>query len=138
AFFVTLPRSERRAKFTMPRQESRKGRCACDGRYSSVDFLPMTLRNRFLITALFLCHQLRAPALVTSQLPSHNSAESAVPSSTQTAQTAETPTSASSTACAKQAATQDSDSATICADQQKKVGNVYKLQGHAEIHYRSY
>jgi LPS-assembly protein len=98
----------------------------------------MTLRTRFLITALFLCHQLPALALVTSQLPSHNSAESAVPPSAQAAQKAETSASASSTACAKQAATQDSDSATICADQQKKVGNVYKLQGHAEIHYRNY
>lgn len=26
AFFVTLPRGQRRAKFTMPRQESRMGR----------------------------------------------------------------------------------------------------------------
>src|ERR1035441_5756590 len=67
AFFATLPRGQRRAKFTMPRQESRKGRYAFDGRSSSVDFLPMT-RTRFLITALFLCHQLLAPALVTSQL----------------------------------------------------------------------
>jgi len=37
-----------------------------------------------------------------------------------------------------QAATQDSDSATICADQQEKDGNVYKLHGHAEVHYRTY
>src|SRR6202158_1950052 len=98
----------------------------------------MTLRNRILITALFLCHPLLASALVTSQLPPNDPAQSAVPSSAKAAQKVETSASASSTACAKQAATQDSDSATICADQQKKVGNVYKLQGHAEIHYRNY
>jgi LPS-assembly protein len=37
-----------------------------------------------------------------------------------------------------QAANQDSDSATICADQQEKAGNVYKLHGNAEVHYRTY
>ncbi len=37
-----------------------------------------------------------------------------------------------------QAASQESDSATICADQQEKDGNVYKLHGHAEVHYRNY
>ena len=34
----------------------------------------MTLRTRFLITALFLCHQVLASALVTSQLPSAKAA----------------------------------------------------------------
>ena len=137
AFFATLPRGQRRAKFTMPRQESRKGRYAFDGRSSSVDFLPMTLRSRFLITALFLCHQLLASALVTSQLPSENPRQS-VTSSSQAPQKAETPESLSSSPCARQAATQDSDSATICADQQEKLGDVYKLHGNAEIHYRTY
>ena len=37
-----------------------------------------------------------------------------------------------------QAASQESDSATICADQQEKDGDVYKLHGHAEVHYRNY
>src|ERR1700676_5654948 len=76
AFFATLPRGQRRANFTMPRQDSRKGRYAFDGRSSSVDFLPMTLRIRFLITALFLCHQLLASALVTPQLPADPSDKS--------------------------------------------------------------
>ena len=77
AFFATLPRDQRRAKFTMPRQNSRKGRFVFKGRSSSVDFLPMTLRTRFLITALFLCHQVLAAALVTRQLLSENSDQAA-------------------------------------------------------------
>src|SRR6266567_3041792 len=96
----------------------------------------MTLRSRFLITALFLCHHLLAGALVTSQLLSENSDRAAVPSTKGEPQKAET--SVSSTPCGMQAATQDSDSATICADQQEKDGNVYKLHGHAEVHYRTY
>jgi LPS-assembly protein len=122
----------------MPRQESRKGRYAFDGRSSSVDFLPMTLRNRFLITALFLCHQLLAPALVTSQLLSKNSAQSAVPSPRQAAQKGEAPASESGNPCANRATTQLNDGTTICADQQEKVSDVYKLHGNAEIHYRTY
>jgi LPS-assembly protein len=98
----------------------------------------MILRIRFLITALFLCHQLLASALVTSQLPSDNSDPSSVPSSPQTTQKTETPASSSSTPCAQHAATQDSDSATICSDQQEKIGDVYKLHGKAEIRYRTY
>ncbi len=46
--------------------------------------------------------------------------------------------SASDTPCAKQAAAQDLESATICAIEQEKVGDVYKLHGNAEIHYRTY
>ena len=33
---------------------------------------------------------------------------------------------------------QDDDSATVCAIQQEKVGDIYKLHGNAEIHYRNY
>ena len=98
----------------------------------------MTLRTRFLITALFLCHQLLASALVTSQLPAEYPAQSVVPPPSQPAQQPGTPASASSTLCAKRAATQGSDSATICADQQEEVGNVYRLHGNAEIRYRTY
>ena len=98
----------------------------------------MTLRTRFLITALFLCHQLLATALVTSQLLSGKSDQDPVPSTPQATQKAPSPAPASSAPCARQAATQDSDSATICADQQEKDGDVYKLHGNAEIHYRSY
>jgi hypothetical protein len=38
ALFATLPRGQRRANFTMPRPERKKGRYVCDGRSSSVDF----------------------------------------------------------------------------------------------------
>jgi len=93
----------------------------------------MTLPTRFLITALFLCHQLLAAQLVTSRLRSEISDSTAA----QKAQKGEA--AAPGTPCARQAATQDSDSATICADdQQEKTGNVYKLRGNAEVHYRTY
>jgi LPS-assembly protein len=98
----------------------------------------MTLRIRFLITALFLCHQLPAVALVTTQLLSENSSQDAAPSTKKTAQQTETSTQAAATPCASQAATQDSDSTTICALQQEKAGDLYKLHGDAEIHYRTY
>lgn len=97
----------------------------------------MTLRTRFLITAMFLCHQLLAAALVTSQLHSEDSGQTTAPSTTKTPQKAE-PLPPSSTSCASQAATQDSDSTTICALQQEKDGDIYKLHGNVEIHYRTY
>jgi Organic solvent tolerance protein OstA len=53
-------------------------------------------------------------------------------------QNAETQPASTSTPCARQAAAQPSDSATICADRQEKVGDVYKLEGNAEIRYRTY
>jgi LPS-assembly protein len=94
----------------------------------------MTLRTRFLITALFLCHQLPAFSLVTRQLlPETDPQESStVPSGQENAAVS------TSTACSAQAALQDADSATICADSQEKIGNTYKLRGNAEIHYRTY
>jgi LPS-assembly protein len=104
----------------------------------------MTRRNRFLITALFLCHQLPSTALVTSQLLSENSAQNATVSTKEiakpqeTSKKPETPAPTASQPCAKQAATQDSDSTTICALQQEQVGHIYKLHGDAEIHYRTY
>ncbi len=98
----------------------------------------MTLRTRFLITALFLCHQLPAAALVTSQLLSGNSGQATASSAPVATQKAEAPPPASSAPCAQQAASQDSDSTTICALEQEKVGDVYKLHGNAEIHYRTY
>jgi LPS-assembly protein len=102
----------------------------------------MTLRTRFLITALFLCHQLPASALVTSRLLAGNSAQSSAPSTPapstkESAQKTATPAPAA-TPCASQAANQDSDSTTICALEQEKDGDVYKLHGEAEIHYRTY
>jgi len=98
----------------------------------------MTLRTRFLITALFLCHQLPAAALVTSQLLSGNLGQATASSPPAATQKAEAPPPASSTPCDRQAAGQDSDSTTICALEQEKVGDVYKLHGNAEIHYRTY
>jgi LPS-assembly protein len=121
----------------MPRQNSRKGRLVFEGRSSSVVFLPMTLRTRFLITALFLCHQVLASAVVTRQLLSENPGQTSG-SSPQTGPRTKSPAPASSTPCSREAATQDSDSATICADQQEKDGDVYKLHGNGEIHYRTY
>lgn len=92
----------------------------------------MTLRIRFLITALFLCHQLLASALVTSQLLSENSSDQSSSNASQKEPAA------TASPCALKAANQAPDSATICADQQEKVGDVYKLHGNAEIHYRTY
>jgi LPS-assembly protein len=90
----------------------------------------MTLRTRFLITALFLCHQLLAWGLVTSQLHSEaEPQESPEPASAK-------PNQSSGTPCPNQST--ESGSAIICAVQQEKDGDVYKLHGDVEIHYRSY
>jgi LPS-assembly protein len=95
----------------------------------------MTLRTRFLITALFLCHQLLASGLVTSQLLA-DSDDAGVPSSQSTEQ--QVADSSATTPCSAQAAQQENDSATICAEQQEKSGDIYKLKGNVEIHYRTY
>ena len=95
----------------------------------------MTLRTRFLITALFVCHQLLASGLVTSQLLSDSSDVGAL--QTQTVEK-KAPDSAPKAPCSAQAAEQENDSATICAEQQEKDGDVYKLHGDVEIHYRTY
>jgi LPS-assembly protein len=94
----------------------------------------MTLRIRFLITALFLCHQLPASSLVTSQLLAENSGQS----SDVSAPTGQQKTQPAATPCASQAANEDSDQSTICATAQEKDGDIYKLHGNAEIHYRDY
>jgi LPS-assembly protein len=94
----------------------------------------MTLRTRFLITVLFVCHQLLAASLVTSQLLTGTEPEKNL-----TAQNGQENSPVSTNAaCSAQAALQDADSATICADSQEKIGNTYKLHGNAEIHYRTY
>ena len=94
----------------------------------------MTLHTRFLITVLFLCHQLPAASLVTSQLLTGTDPEKNL-----TAQNGQENSPVSTNAaCSAQAALQDADSATICADSQEKIGNTYKLHGNAEIHYRTY
>ena len=88
----------------------------------------MTRRTRLLITALFLCHQLLTSGLVTSQLLAQDSAEKA----------GQTTNENSNSVCAQKAATEAPDETTICALEQEKVGDVYKLHGNAEIHYRTY
>jgi LPS-assembly protein len=92
----------------------------------------MTLRTRFLITAIFLCHQLLTPVLVTSQLRSQNSGQSSQSATTSA------PKNADHTPCARQAAAEEGGETVICAVQQEKIGDVYKLHGNAEIHYRTY
>lgn len=101
----------------------------------------MTLRTRFLITGLFLCHQLLTPRLVTSQLltqiPAQNGGFTAQVSS-EKQDSSEKHEPAADTPCAARAATQLNDGTIICANAQEKVGDVYKLHGNAEIHYRTY
>ena len=92
----------------------------------------MTLRTRFLITALVLCHQVPAPALVTSQLLFHNRFKFPP------AQESDQKPATTNTACSTQASEQSTDSTTICALEQEKDGDVYKLRGQVEIHYRTY
>src|SRR2546430_1331838 len=91
----------------------------------------MTARNRFLITAAYLCHLLLAPPLVTSQLLSAQS-DPADEKSDEARQSAGSP-------CAPQKAqAQEKEGAIICAIQQEKDGPIYKLHGSAEIHYGTY
>src|SRR5271156_703892 len=103
-------------------------RCSCFD-----DLVPMTLRNRFLITALLLCHLLLVPPLVTSQLPPANSS-----SATQADAAAEKSAPAASTPCGRAFAEQSSNLPTICAIQQERDGDIYKLRGAVEIYYESY
>ncbi len=95
----------------------------------------MTRRTRFLITALFLCHQLLASALVTSQLRSGFVA-AANQSASLPLQTAPAPP--SETPCARQAEAESAGANLICSIEQEKEGPVYKLRGDAEIHYHGY
>src|SRR5215472_10119114 len=96
----------------------------------------MTLRTRFLITALLVCHQLLASGLVTSQWHSEpdqvsTAAQQETGSQPATVKPADAP-------CANRASTQLNDGTIICADHQEKDGDVYELRGDAEIHYRNY
>jgi LPS-assembly protein len=94
----------------------------------------MTLRTRLLITALLLCHQLLAPGLVTSQLHAQSEQDSTTPSQEKRDSAIEQ----TAAPCQNRAATQLNDGTLICAIQQEKAGDVYKLRGEAEIHYRGY
>src|SRR5271165_2902669 len=97
----------------------------------------MTLRIRFLITALFLCHQLPTAGLVTSQLLAENLGQSGNPSSAKTPQKIDAPT-ATLAICGSRAAAQLQDGTILCSNQQEKVGDLYQLHGDAEIRYRTY
>ncbi len=93
----------------------------------------MTLRTRLLITVLLLCHQLPVPGLVTSQL--HAASTDEPPSRPEGSSSQVT----AQGSCAEQAAkVAHENTPTICAIQQEKVGDVYKLHGDVEIHYRTY
>lgn len=96
----------------------------------------MTVRTPLLITALLLCHYVPARALVTTRLLVANLAETGAekPQAGSEGRRGET----SKTPCATEAATETSQETTICAIQQEKVGNLYKLRGDVEIHYRNY
>ncbi len=102
--------------------------------FTPAETVPMSVRNRFLITAATLCHLLLAPALVTSQLPPVK-APAAAPSDAPQNKPAvqENP-------CAHAAAAQKEtgDVHTICALQQEQQGDVYKLHGVVEIYYGTY
>jgi LPS-assembly protein len=101
--------------------------------FVSDDLVPMTLRNRFLITAALLCHLLLMPPLVTSQLPPANS-PAAMHSNEAPAKTANAP----ATPCAKAFTEQANNHPTACAITQERQGSVYKLHGAVEIYYESY
>ena len=100
----------------------------------SDDLVPMTLRNRFLITAAVLCHLLLASPLVTSQLPPAGAAAATARSDTP----AEKSATSQATYCGLKAAAQTEDIPTVCSIQQEEEGAVYKLHGAVEIYYRSY
>jgi LPS-assembly protein len=97
------------------------------------DFGPMTLRNRFLITAAVLCHLLLVPPLVTSQLPPAKSS----PATSSSAPT-EKSTTVATTPCARAFAESSNNRQTICAIQQERDGDIYKLHGAVEIYYETY
>ena len=96
----------------------------------------MTLRTRFLITALWLCHQQLAGALVTSELLTANSTPDEGFPTQDTSGKSAAP--ASDTPCANRATSVLKDGTIICAVQQEKDSEIYKLHGDAEIHYRDY
>jgi LPS-assembly protein len=110
----------------------------------------MTLRNRFLITALLVCHQFAGGGLVTSELLAQDSGQdasaqgasgsnlTAPQSNDKTGSPKITATMASPAACPTGIPRQDLESTTLCALEQEKTGDVYKLRGNAEIHYRNY
>jgi len=98
----------------------------------------MTLRSKFLITTLLLCHQLPAWTLVTSQLLSADSEQRSGQATRNGDASKPSAEKDEATPCGNQAATVASDTSVICAMEQEKDGPIYKLHGNAEIHYRGY
>jgi len=99
----------------------------------------MTPRNRFLITAAFLCHLLLGTLLVTSQLLFAQTGAEAQKADAQIKPAApDSKTADLNTPCAKQAENQEKNVPTICAIQQEMIGSIYKLHGNGEIHYGTY
>ena len=95
----------------------------------------MNRRTKFLITTLLVCHYLPAGGLVTRQLLS-DSDDGRTSPGRQSTEVASVSIVASP--CGSRAATLLHDGTLLCADQQEKVGDLYKLRGNAEIHYRTY
>jgi LPS-assembly protein len=91
-------------------------------------------RTRFLITALFLCHQLLGAPLVTSRLLAQETDRGSSSTHEQAAETSPV----SITVCSTRAATQLKDGTVICAIEQEKTGDIYQLHHEGEIHYRNY
>jgi LPS-assembly protein len=91
-------------------------------------------RTRFLITALFLCHQLLGAPLVTSRLLAQESDRGSSSTPEQAAETSPL----SIAVCSTRAATQLTDGTVICAVEQEKTGEIYQLHHEGEIHYRNY
>jgi LPS-assembly protein len=104
--------------------------------------LSMMRRTRFLITAIFICHQLLAYGLVTSQLLAQTTGQTGAggASKTQPEKAPQIITSSPTleSICGKRAATRLTDGTIICAITQEKVGDVYQLHVDAEIHYLDY
>ncbi len=82
--------------------------------------VPMTSRNRFLITAALVCHLLLAHPLVTSQLLASQTTANPAPSLPNTPSAPK------------------EENVTIIANTQEKIGSIYRLHGKAEIHYGVY
>jgi LPS-assembly protein len=120
----------------MSRQSAESGDFRWKRVVSSADLCPMTVRTSLLITALLLCHQVPARALFTRQLLAGRLAETQ--RRNPQADTKKPQAEASHTPCATEAESEASQETTICAMQQEKIGEVYRLRGDVEIHYRNY
>ncbi|MGI9103256.1 MAG: LPS-assembly protein LptD [Terriglobales bacterium] len=92
----------------------------------------MTLRSRFITTAVVLCHLIAAPALFTTQLP--QAAASPEPPAPSQAQ----PSSRAASAPRLAAQSEPGEEVTIEAQQQEKAGDIYELRGNVVIRFRTF